>query len=192
MDTYDVILKRRTIRKFQQKPVPKPLILKMLNAGRLSPTGMNIQPLRFYAVTDPVLLKKIFPYTRYAGYLPDGSCSPTIDEAPTAVILILVDQKLAKNDDITAGAAGMSIILTAQNEGVASCWMGAIDRKKICEICGIDMDNLVLHSIISLGYPAMTSMAVPMHDDGNLKYCFDENGVLNVPKRAIEDVTKIL
>ena len=67
MDTYDTILKRRAIRIFTQKPIPRPLIEKMINAARLSPTGMNMQPLKFYAIIDSTLLDKIFPYTKYAG-----------------------------------------------------------------------------------------------------------------------------
>ena len=173
-------------------PIPQPLIEKMLNAGRLSPTGNNMQPLRFYAITNPIKLKEIFPYTKYAGYMPDGECSPSIDEAPTAVILVLNDIRIRKSDDTAAGAAAMSIILTAQNEGVSSCWMMAIERKSICRICEIDESSLYLHSLISLGYPAMTSRAEPMKYDGSVKYYFDEEGVLCVPKRHMEDITKII
>lgn len=192
MDTYDTILKRRSIRKYTQLPIPQPLIGKMLNAARLAPTGNNLQSLKFYAVTDPVKLKEIFPFTKYAGYLPGGECSPSAEEAPTAVILVLNDTRIKLSDDTACGAAAMSIILTAQNEGVSSCWMMAIDKKSICRICGIDDSFLHLHSLISLGYPAMVSRAEPMKYDGSIKYYLDEDGVLCVPKRHLEDVTKIL
>lgn len=192
MDTYDTILKRRSIRKFTQKPIPRPLIEKMLNAARLSPTGMNMQPLRFYVVTDKQLLDKIFPYTKYAGYMPDGECSPSLEEGPTAIALILTDLSIRKSDDTAAGAAAMSMILTAQNEGVSSCWMMAIDKNNICNICGVDQKKLSLHSLISFGYPAMTSRAEPMKYDKSVRYYFDEEGTLCVPKRHFEDVCKIL
>ena len=192
MDTYDTILKRRSIRKFTKKPIPRPLIEKILNAARLSPTGMNMQPLKFYAIIDSTLLDKIFPYTKYAGYMPNGECSPSIEEGPTAIVLILTDLSIRKSDDVAAGAAAMSMILTAQNEGVSSCWMMAIDKNNICNICDIDQKKLSLHSLISFGYPAMTSRAEPMNYNMGVKYYFDEEGTLCVPKRHFEDVCKIL
>jgi len=192
MDTYDTILKRRSIRKFTKKPIPRPLIDKMLNAARLSPTGMNMQPLKFYAIIDSNLLDKIFPYTKYAGYMPNGECSPSIEEGPTAIVLILNDLSIRKSDDTAAGAAAMSMILTAQNEGVSSCWMMAIDKNNICNICDIDQKKLSLHSLISFGYPAMTSRAEPMNYNMGVKYYFDEEGTLCVPKRHFEDVCKII
>ena len=62
------------------------------------------------------------------------------------------------------GAAAMSMILTAQNEGVSSCWMMAIDKNNICNMWSRP-EKLSLHSLIFSGYPAMTSRAEPMKYD---------------------------
>lgn len=192
MDTYAAVCGRRTIRKFTDRPIPRELIDRILNAARLSPSGINRQALRFYAVVSKPLLDKIFPHTRYGGYLPDGSCSPTPAEAPTAIVLILCDRSIAPSDDVAAGAAAQSMMLTAYSEGVGSCWMGAIDREEILRICSLENENLTLHTLISLGYPAMESRAVPIEQSGDVKYYFGKDGVLHVPKRSLEDVTKIL
>jgi len=52
MDVYNAILKRRTIRRFQKKAIPFPVLEKCVNAARLSPTARNVQPLEFVAVND--------------------------------------------------------------------------------------------------------------------------------------------
>jgi nitroreductase len=48
----EAIQKRRSIRRFKQIPVPDEIILEMLEAARLAPSGSNAQPWRFVVVTD--------------------------------------------------------------------------------------------------------------------------------------------
>lgn len=193
MDVYDAILARRTIRKFRREPVQDTTLNKILNAGRLSPTGMNRQPLRFWAVRSPEKLAEIFPFTKYAGYLPDGSCSPSPEEGPSLIIVIAADRSLApEGDDTSAGAAAMSMMLAALGDGVASCWMGAIDRQALCRICGIDGVRFQIHTILSMGYPAMASSEAEMDDIHGVKYYFDGQGRFKVPKRRMEDVATVL
>ena len=48
----EAIQKRRSTRSFKQVPVPDEMILEMLEAARLAPSGSNSQPWRFVVVTD--------------------------------------------------------------------------------------------------------------------------------------------
>jgi nitroreductase len=50
------VLERRSVRNFEEAPVPEPLILRVLEAGRFAPSGGNCQPWQFVAVTDKALL----------------------------------------------------------------------------------------------------------------------------------------
>ena len=43
MDVLDVIMNRRTIRKFKSKPVPEELVLKIVEAGQRAPTACSLQ-----------------------------------------------------------------------------------------------------------------------------------------------------
>ncbi len=47
------ILNRRSVRNFKDKPVPEPLIRRILEAGRFAPSGGNTQNWKFAVVTDP-------------------------------------------------------------------------------------------------------------------------------------------
>lgn len=55
MDYKDVVIGRRSIRGYQDKPVPKPLIKEVLELAMRAPTSLNTQPWNFYVVTgDPL------------------------------------------------------------------------------------------------------------------------------------------
>jgi nitroreductase/ferredoxin len=53
------VLNRRSTRNFKDKPVPEPLIRRILEAGRFAPSAGNCQPWRFLVVTDKALMEEI-------------------------------------------------------------------------------------------------------------------------------------
>ena len=182
---YDLILKRRTIRRFRQEPVPRELLGRMVNAARLAPSGMNLQPLEFVAVDDPQLLPEVFATTSWAGYIaPRGT--PAEGERPTAYVAVLINRKIKKfagQHDV--GAAMMSMILTALEEGVGSCWIGSIEREQLAKVLHIPA-HLEIDSLLALGYPAEQPVVEKFR--GSVEYWKDEQGVLHVPKRPLEAV----
>ncbi len=54
MDLYDVIINRRTIRKFSQKPLTYEMLKKYVNAARLAPSAANKQPLKYKIINENV------------------------------------------------------------------------------------------------------------------------------------------
>ncbi|MFA7636463.1 MAG: nitroreductase family protein [Monoglobales bacterium] len=183
MSVYDLILKRRTIRKFENKPIEKDKIIKMINAARVAPSGMNLQPLKYIAVTTPELCEKVFALTKYAAYLKDGA--PKEGEKPMAYIVVLEDENIRKNADLDAGAAIENIILTALEDGIASCWVGSVDRGKLRAELGIE-EKLAINSVVALGYPMQQSEEAEY--SGDVKYYLDDEGKLHVPKRSMDEI----
>jgi len=57
--TERLVLERRSVRNFRNKPVPEPLIRRVLEAGRFAPSGGNCQPWRFLVVTDQALIHEM-------------------------------------------------------------------------------------------------------------------------------------
>lgn len=53
MNISEAIRKRRSVRKYLNKPVPMDIVMKLLEAGRLAPSGNNTQPWSFIVVQDP-------------------------------------------------------------------------------------------------------------------------------------------
>ena len=182
---YEKIRKRRTIRKYLQKAVPEEALLKCVDAARLSPSGGNLQPLRYVIVNDPKLLKQVFNTLSWAVYLPDYY--PTEEEMPRAYIVILLD-KNGRTPIHDASIAAMSISMVAYDEGLGSCILGSVDREKLREILKVP-EGLAVALVVALGYPAENPVVEPVKD-GDINYWLDENGVLHVPKRDLKDIIR--
>jgi len=183
MQVYDAIMKRRSIRQFADRPVPHDQLVRLVDCARMAAYGANLQPLKFALIESPALCEQVFPLTKWAGYLQDAG--PKEGQRPTAYLAILGDTAIKQNFDVDAGSAGMTVLLAAEEMGLGACWLGAIDRPKLATLLGFD-ESLTITHLIALGYPAEESRAVAMTD--SVKYFYTEDGVLNVPKRSLEEV----
>jgi nitroreductase len=183
---YEKIAGRRTIRKFVQGDVPREVLLKCVDAARLSPSGANRQPLKYVIVNDQELTKEVFSTLRWAGYLP--GYQPGENEMPRAYIVVLLDRSISENFGHDAGIAAMSISMVAYDEGLGSCILGSVNREKLKPILKMP-DGFDIVLVIALGYPAENPVADKVKD-GNIKYWLDESRVLHVPKRNLEEIVK--
>lgn len=183
---YEKIKRRRTIRKYAKEPVPNDVLVKCVDAARLSPSGMNRQPLKYIIVNDYKLLAEVFGTTSWAGYLPNYG--PTEEEMPRAYIIVLLDKEIRQNPGHDAGIAVMSISMVAYEEGLGSCILGAIDRPKLKKILNIP-DSLDVILAVALGHPAENPI-VDKVKNGDIKYWLDNSNVLHVPKRELKDLVK--
>jgi len=181
---YELIQKRRTIRKFEQKPIPRDLLERCVNAARIGPSGANLQPLEYIVVSEPEQCQQVFPHTAWAGYLPDWS--PAAQERPTAYIFILTNREVRANAPMDVGIAAENITLVALAEDVGSCIIGSLDHDALRKVLAVPQHCEILLTV-ALGYPAEQPQMVEMTDD-SIKYYRDEDGTLQVPKRALVDV----
>ena len=150
---YNLIIKRRTIRQFQSKPVSREILKKIVNAARLAPSAANLQPLEFLVVDKKAFANKIFLCLKWAAYIaPKGN--PIPGQEPTAYIVVLANKKIRKDSyERDVGASVENMILTALEMDIGSCWLLSIDRKKIRDILRIPQ-HLWIDSVLALGYPA--------------------------------------
>lgn len=181
MNVYETILKRRSIRKFSQKKIDRRDLLDCINAARLAPTAANLQPLEYILVTKN--LDNVFNYTKWAGYLKNGT--PKEEEKPTAFIVIISNTMIGKDNKYDVGLAIENIILVAAEKGIASCIIGSLNRNKLIELLAIP-ENYIIELAVALGYPKQESATVEFK--GDVKYWLDENAILRVPKRKCEDI----
>ncbi|MFO7865341.1 MAG: nitroreductase family protein [Candidatus Aminicenantes bacterium] len=182
---YQIVISRRTVRQFDSRRVPGDLLKKMINAARLAPSAANLQPLEFIVISNQEICQEIFPCLKWAAYIaPDGNPKPGYE--PPAYIVTLVNTNVReKGFEWDAGAAIENMILTAWAEGVASCWLLSVERKKVREVLKIP-PNYIIDSVLALGYPAEEPAAEDAGD--SIKYYKDEKGRLHVPKRPLEKV----
>lgn len=182
---YDVICQRRSIRRFQGKPLPEDVLMKLVNAARFAPSGANVQPCEYIIVDSSRLADELFPCLQWAGYIsPQGN--PPADEKPVAYIIVLINMnRKKKGGEVDAAAAIENILLAAWEEGIGSCWLGRINHKQIKKIFRIP-HHLKLTSVVALGY--MNEHPIVEDAKGSIKYWKDENHVLHVPKRRLEEI----
>ncbi len=185
METMDAIRNRRTIRRFQQKPIPFEILKELIDAARLAPSGGNLQPWEFLVIDDRNLLEPVFSTLAWAAYLgPEGK--PKEGEKPVAYIVVLHNKKLKSFTPASDfGAAIENILLAATDKGIGSCWIGSVQRENLAKILDISSDYSIEY-VIALGYPA--EKAIAEDEKGSLKYWRDGNSVHHVPKRRLEDI----
>ncbi|HSE84380.1 MAG TPA: nitroreductase family protein [Thermodesulfobacteriota bacterium] len=141
MDTFDCIRKRRDIRSFLQKDVPDDVIRKIVEAGRLAPSAMNLQPWHFIVIKNKETLKGLGKFCTSGRF---------IVEASFAVVVVTDPSNKWHEIDGTRAVQNMS--LAAWNDGVGTCWIGAIERGKVKEALNIPR-NLHILTILPFGYP---------------------------------------
>ncbi len=184
MGTYDSILKRRTIRVFQEKPVSFAILKKCVNAARLSPTARNTQPLEFVAVNEPKQVVQLNEAVHFGGVVKQKGRKE--GEEPKAFIVILVNrEKKSEYTPVDVGIAAEAVVLTAFEAGVGSCMMGAIERERIKGILGIP-NEFEVPLVVALGYAKEKPKLENAKE--NEFYRVDEKGELHVPKRSLEEV----
>ncbi len=108
----EVIKRRRSVRKFEAKPIPQDTIKDILDCARLAPTANNVQPWLFGAVTDGTLRKQISELTDYGKFIKDSPvCVAVFCDATTKYFL----------ED--GCAATENILLACTAYGIGSCWV---------------------------------------------------------------------
>ena len=188
MRTSDLILSRRTVRRFKPVAVDRLLLEKLVNAGRLAPSAGNLQPLEFIAVDDEEIRRAVFPCLRWAAYItPRGNPQP--GQEPMAYIVTLVNLGVReKGFEYDVGAAMENMVLAAREEGLGTCWLLSVDREKLAGILNVP-ERYRIDCVLAIGYPAESPVAEELND--SVKYWLDAEGVLHVPKRPLRSVFRI-
>jgi nitroreductase len=142
MDALTALTGRRSTRKFTDKPIPRDVLEKIVDAGRVAPTARNEQPWEFVVVTDRAMLARIGDITDHGKFIAEAAACIAVYCRVTKYYL----------EDGCAATENMLIAATAL--GVQSCWVAG-DKKPygvaVSEALGVPPAyNLV--SLIALGY----------------------------------------
>ncbi len=183
----DLVRKSRTVRRFDQEtPIDMETLRDLVDLARLSPSGSNLQPLKYYLSCQPELNARIFPNLAWAGYLKDWG-GPQEGERPAAYIIILGDSTVNKTFGCDHGIAAQTIMLGANEQGLAGCIIGSINRAELAAALHIPPQFEIL-LVLALGKPKEVVHVEPIGQDGSVKYWRDEQQVHHVPKRTLADI----
>ena len=182
----DLLLKNRSYRRFfQDHKISISDLKELVDLARLSPSGRNLQPLKYYLSADNETNEKVFSTLAWAGYLKDWH-GPEEGEKPTGYIIILGDTRLTRNFLCDHGIVSQSILLGAVEKDLGGCIFASVKREKLKELLKID-DHFEILLVIALGKPK-EEVVIDQVTNDDIKYYRDENNVHHVPKRIVADL----
>jgi F420 biosynthesis protein FbiB-like protein len=179
----EAMKQRRSIRRYEPRPVAREVVLRLLEAATWAPSAHNRQPWRFCVVDAPERIEALAQAmgARLRSDLKrDGMATELIEKdaarsyaritgAPALVILCLTmadmdaypDERRSRNEHLMAAQstamAGQNLLLAADQAGLGACWMCA---PLFCPDVVRDVLDLPAdwqpQALITLGYPAET------------------------------------
>ncbi|MEW5899487.1 MAG: nitroreductase family protein [Bacillota bacterium] len=152
MDLFEVITRRRSIRRYKATPVEKEKLLAVLEAARLAPTWENKQGWRLLVITAPEQKERLLAAIPEANPGKKGIAS-----APVAVVLCAHPGYSGEREGqkyylVDCGIALEHLVLAACAQGLGTCWIGVFDEDRIKKDFGIPEPWRVV-ALTPLGYP---------------------------------------
>ena len=180
MEIFEAIEGRRSIRRFEDKPVLQDLLDRVLTAATLAPSGKNRQPWKFYVVQGDKRSEMVAEMEKGIRRLEDlgistGSAKYSMSvmaQAPVSIFVFNPESKhpLLKRDTLetymdlvdiqSVGAAIQNMLLAAYDLGLGSLWICDVffAYEEFCEWLG---EKGELIAAVSFGYPAQAPNARP-------------------------------
>jgi nitroreductase len=153
----ELIISRQSDRKYEEKPIEKDKLERIIEAGRMAPSACNAQPWKFIVITDPELRTGIAK----AASAKLLGMNTFVARAPVLIVIVREQANFSskvggtvKRKDyslIDIGIASENICLQANAEGIGSCLIGWFDERMVRKILGIPKPKRV-ELIITLGY----------------------------------------
>ena len=141
METFETIQTLLAVRSFQDKAIPPDVVHRIVAAGWLTGSSMNLQPWHFIVVEDRETLRQLGALARSGPYITDAALAIAVVVEPTAY---------AVSD---ASRAIQSMMLAAWAEGIGSNWVGFHGLDAVKPVLNVP-ETLDLFAIIPFGYPA--------------------------------------
>jgi nitroreductase len=176
MEVFDAIARRRSVRKYLPNPVPDSVLARVLEAGRLAPSGHNRQPWRFVVVRDEGRRRAVADAA--------ASHNRFIAEAPVVLAFLGFLGYEGAPDARTRGSwtwdmyirynvaiAAAYVTLAATAEGLGTCWINNYDEEQVRGILKIP-EGYALVCLMTLGRAAEEPAAKPRLPGAELR--FDE------------------
>ncbi|MGC9324850.1 MAG: nitroreductase family protein [Desulfomonilia bacterium] len=150
MDVFEAIHTRRSVREYEDTPIPDDILEKVLRAAMNAPSAKNEQPWHFVVITDRDILEQVPTFHPYA---------EMVLKAPV-VIAVCADSTLERAAHgywiADCSAATQNILLAAHALGLGAVWAGIFPQeermKGLQKLLGLPEHVLPL-ALVPMGYP---------------------------------------
>lgn len=149
MDFYDAVRSRFSVRSYQDRPVEREVLTRILDAARSAPSAKNLQECRYVVVTDAHKRRE----------LAEAACGQRfVASAPVVIACCSVSDRSTMSCGharytIDSGIAIEHLSLAAAAEGLGSCWIGAFSPEMTRRILGIP-GSVEVVELLTIGHPA--------------------------------------
>lgn len=159
MEFEQILKTRRSIRRYQEKPVSKEMIETIIQAAIEAPSWKNSQTARYHVVYSKDMLATV-----------RSECLPTFNQENSKNAAALIVTSFVKNRSgferdgtpsnelgnnwgaYDLGLHNQNLVLKATELGLGTLIMGIRDEQKLRELLHIDETEIIV-SVIALGYP---------------------------------------
>lgn len=142
MDTIAAINARYSCRAYLDKPVPRPLLEQIIDAGRRAPSARKVEPVFFVAVTEPARRARLAELLEYGRFVAQAGACIAVYSHPTKYYL----------EDGCIAAENILIAATAL--GLQSCWIAG-DKKEyagqVSQLLGVAAEDKLI-TLLAIGY----------------------------------------
>jgi len=150
MDIFEAIEKRRSIRKFRHESVANGDLKRILEAGRLAPSGSNRQPWFFIVVRDLERKKALALAAKNQGFIADA-------DAVVVALGVSETERLARSSTRIPHIQDTMIavehmVLAATALGYGTCWIGAFNEEEVKKILNVSK-SLTVVALVPVGVP---------------------------------------
>jgi len=148
MEVMEAIKARRSIREYEEKPVPDDKLHKLLEAARLSPSARNSQDRKFIGVRNKEQRLELARAARGQRH---------VATAPIVIAAVGTKPEYHMPNDVPAHPVDLAIALdhitlVAVEEGLGTCWIGGFIQETAREALKIP-DKYIIAAMLTLGYP---------------------------------------
>lgn len=141
MEAFEAIRTLLAVRSYKDTPVPDDVVRRIVEAGRLTGSGMNRQPWHFIVIRERETLRRLGALASSGSY---------VAQAPLAIVVATDRSRFAVSD---ASRAIQSMLLAGWADGVGSNWVGFGGLESARALLDIPASLDVL-AILPFGYPA--------------------------------------
>ena len=177
MELQKVIEKRKSVKKFTKKKPDWRDIIDAVDSARFAPMAGNKFNLKFILVED----------TEKINDLAEAAAQPFVSKAHYVVVVVCDGESTKKRFSERgalychqqAGAAIQNFLLSLEDLGLSTTWVGHLYEKKVKEILRIP-GGVDVEAIFPIGYEAKTMKTRRQKTDLNTVMRFDSYGNKNM------------
>ena len=141
MDSLDLFLTRRSIRKFKPDTIPDEVISRIIHAGTYAPSALALQPWAFIVIQNMDFMQKVSDYCKpiMISLMKDAHDGMSDEfrrllqsdgysiyyHAP--VLIMVIGKSSSRFREIDCSLCAENMMLAAHALGVGSCWIGSTE-----------------------------------------------------------------